>query len=403
MAFLLKLILKLFKVVFLVFMFLVPKTVFAQEWTKMGTLPELSFTVLEVIDGTMYAATFNQLFISHDSGETWQQSVFIDNEDVIPTCITKFNDKLYIGTSWEVIFSSPINQADQMWSNEINNILWVTSFAEKDGTLYAATMGDGILKQTSDGSWIFFNDSLPDYSTSVNKIVATPQSLLAAAGINGTFYRYNFAQNKWEEEYYFGAISAGFDIEDMVYVENTLYASRRNLLLRSTNDGVGWATHQQGLINGLGRVLYLGKNHIYTITTGATDTDNISWIHRKIPNSEENWEIYADNLPFHVFTIREKGNKIFATAHNGIYFRVDENLYTDIPNVATFSVYPNPSNGNFSVEINDHPIRTLKLFDLKGRLIWTKENILSDFEFCIEEKGFYILTANETSYKLVVK
>lgn len=249
----------------------------------------------------------------------------------------------------------------------------------------------------------FFNDSLPDYSTSVNKIVATPQSLLAAAGINGTFYRYNFAQNKWEEEYYFGAISAGFDIEDMVYVENTLYASRRNLLLRSTNDGVGWATHQQGLINGLGRVLYLGKNHIYTITTGATDTDNISWIHRKIPNSEENWEIYADNLPFHVFTIREKGNKIFATAHNGIYFRVDENLYTDIPNVATFSVYPNPSNGNFSVEINDHPIRTLKLFDLKGRLIWTKENILSDFEFCIEEKGFYILTANETSYKLVVK
>jgi hypothetical protein len=60
-----------------------------------------------------------------------------------------------------------------------------------------------------------------------------------------------------------------------------------------------------------------------------------------------------------------------------------------------FSIYPNPSNGNFIIESNLNEKQTIQIFDLNGRLILS-QNIIGTSEIDARslDNGFYNLTIN---------
>src|SRR5207253_2276092 len=93
----------------------------------------------------------------------------------------------------------------------------VTGIEKKGNNLYACTLGNGVYVYNQNiSNWIPFNNSLPSYSVNVNCLLSTSSALFNAAGANGTFYRYNFSINAWNEEYYY----------DMLEFQTKLFLAR---------------------------------------------------------------------------------------------------------------------------------------------------------------------------------
>jgi photosystem II stability/assembly factor-like uncharacterized protein len=268
----------------------------AQEWVKITTLPETEFTVIDNIDGILVTASGNTFYMSTNGGATWQSSEYTDEEDIIVYSMTKYNNKIYLGTSIGV-FSSPASLVHQPWNLDINT-LPVTSFAEKDNVLYASVGGFGIIKLINGTAWMGFSNGLPSYSMDVNKILSTPAGLFAFAGSNGTFYKYDSGMGQWVEDYYTGGTSAGFHVDDAEVLGNILYVSRYNNVMRSDDLGSSWVQDKEGLNGGQNRHIYIGNTHIYCLTTEAASTTHIS--KRLKTETNTNWSLNTDsgiNLP----------------------------------------------------------------------------------------------------------
>jgi hypothetical protein len=337
----------------------------AQQWAKITALPETEFTMIQKVDGIIYAASGNMLYTSSDWGQTWQDAQYTNINGLIVYAFTKFNNRLYLGTS-QGVFSTSVNQVHQPWNFDINT-LPVTSFAEKDNILYASVEGFGVMKLMNGTAWIGFSNGLPSYSMSVTKILSTPADLLAFAGANGTFYRYNFALGEWTEDYYIDGIAAGLHVDDAKVIGNTIYVSRYNKVLRSDDLGNNWVHDQQGLSIGQNRHLYEGNSDLYCITTEGTSTTFIS----KRPKTETNtsWAVNLEQTAFYTFDLLEQGDKLFAAAGDGLYVK-NGTLGVNDPLVspAVIKVYPNPSaDGKFIIE-SDTPVNDVMVYDASGRL-----------------------------------
>ncbi|MFM7758053.1 MAG: serine hydrolase [Crocinitomicaceae bacterium] len=72
-------------------------------------------------------------------------------------------------------------------------------------------------------------------------------------------------------------------------------------------------------------------------------------------------------------------------------------------NEILITVYPNPTNGLINIEIQNHTIQNIKLYDLQGRLI--KETSESQFDLSNDSNGTYFIRAQTEkgfySYKLI--
>lgn len=99
---------------------------------------------------------------------------------------------------------------------------------------------------------------------------------------------------------------------------------------------------------------------------------------------------------------------------NGIsYGLTDTNVYLGVNNIKliTFSVYPQPNNGEFTIAFNDFVITgniNVSIIDLNGRIVFTKEydeNNLLKVETTTLQNGVYILKINigeEESYQKLI-
>jgi hypothetical protein len=70
----------------------------------------------------------------------------------------------------------------------------------------------------------------------------------------------------------------------------------------------------------------------------------------------------------------------------------------------SFIVYPNPSNGQYSLHFNNIASHHLKIYDITGRLI-DQKNIIGDFNLNLSHQanGLYILKIDENIIKKIVK
>ncbi|MBM4179689.1 MAG: T9SS type A sorting domain-containing protein, partial [Ignavibacteria bacterium] len=110
----------------------------------------------------------------------------------------------------------------------------------------------------------------------------------------------------------------------------------------------------------------------------------------------------------------------YQTNNNSIFYTIEQEVFTAIENHADISscqstvgvntiqepfnmIYPNPTNGLVSVEIQNHTIENIKLYDFQGRLI--KETSESQFDISNYSNGKYFIRAQTDkgfySFKLI--
>jgi len=383
--------------VFICTLFIAP-TVGAQVWERIMDLPAAEFTALEVIDGSLYAASGNDLYISSDSGGTWTHSLITPQENIWISCFRKFNGRIYAGTS-SGIFSASSHAG--IWSRDLQTEQ-VNSFTEKDGVLYASTEVFGVLKYNGAG-WVPFNAGLPSYSRSVTEILDTPAGLLAIAGANGTFYRYNFTQSVWIEDYYSDSgFMAGIDVDDIINVGDTLYVSRYNSIYRSDDLGENWVEDKQGLLSGQTRLLYLSGDTLYSLSMIGSSLTRIN--RRDKDAAGAGWAEDAAMAPL-TYAARELGGVLFLATSQGLYIP-SETLGTPKAVDRAPAIYPNPSDGRFNIA-GDAPIHCIRVFNLAGKLVATFQEADGIRSFALPEAGAYLLSVQSgsavTAHKVIVK
>ncbi len=306
----------------------------ALTWIKLNA-PNDTITVLEEFNNIIYTASnSNTLYTSADEGATWA-TFKVGTPDVSISAISVFNGRIYLGTSNNGIFWS--TNGGKTWVNylagfqDVNpfgNLVGypVTSFAVHNNVLYASTQGNGVymLNQASD-NWSAFNNNLPQIITSydVFKILNTNNTLVAAGGVNGTFYYYDFTAGQWV-----GTLipKRGSFINEMIIDNGSIYgATTERKIIRSNDNGITWnydALDLQQVGNALSQhpTLYTGssKDYVLTIPQGAAGT----WIQQRDRNSAIGTS-WANNQQFlggiHANAILESNQRLFLGTDEGLY------------------------------------------------------------------------------------
>lgn len=372
----------------------------AQGWTKLENLPETEFTAIEVIDGTIFTASGAILYTSDDQGATWEESVITD-EEVNVLCFTKFGDKIYAGTS-DGVYSAPADNVHNNWNHDIFT-LPISSFAEREGILYASVYGFGVMR-LNDAAWMNFSTGLPTMSMNVSRIMNVSGKLFAAAGGNGAFYTYDFGAGQWVEDFYFGSISAGFEVDDAVYTNGSLYVSRENNLLRSDDEGENWVTDKTGLLEPANRFMYKGTEYLYVFTNNEQNSTLLNY--RSLGAIGTTWADNAETLPWFTYDMLQSGDKLFLAAADGIYTNDVTMGRYDAAFGDTY-IYPNPStDGRFMLQ-TDLAIDRACIYDMAGRLVHSRDNITGLEEFHLSQEGIYSITLTAgnavTTKKLIIK
>jgi hypothetical protein len=294
------------------------------KWTKLNA-PNKGINVLELVNNTIYAGIGNFLYISNDEGATWTSSEMGKPGLADVTAIKIFNNTIYAGTNASGVFSS--NDGGRNWTSNgplLNT--GVTSFAERNDKLYVATDGDGVFAlNQAQNKWDSFNNSLPRIITSylVFKILNTGNTLVAAAGVNSTFYRYDFTNNKWIES---ALPKHGSYIGDMIYDNGAIIGiGTERKILRSLNNGIDWTYDTKDLQETLpgainNEKIYAGslKHYVLINTIGG------GWVQQRdktaaVGSSWANGQELLSKIQLH--GIVELNSKLFLATDSGLYIK----------------------------------------------------------------------------------
>lgn len=371
----------------------------AQQWEPVTTLPDIEFTSIQKLNNKIYATAENKLFISSD-GTNWQSEI-IHPISITPTCMTIFNNILYVGTMENGIYYRNI-AAGSSWSHALLG-LNISTFLVHDGMLHICSQGSGVWKNIS-GTWNNLTSNLPIYSYNVTKIISINGNLLALAGANGTFYRYDETSLKWIEDYYSNSYQPGLIIDDAITNNETILAANGHHLIRSEDNGNNWTSDDIGLINGINRILFKGVNYVYALTLNPTN--NFTHFQKRISNANSgtSWGDFNEELPFYTYAITEFNGKIYAASNKGVFVKSDSALGIDNPIIKNpeIIIYPSPSiDGNINVK-SDFPIDYLEVYDLNGIKIISKSGSASNETISISGKGIYLVKI-ESNGQIITK
>jgi len=294
------------------------------QWTRLSALNK-GINVLELANNTIYAGVGNNLYISTDEGTTWTSSEIGKPGLADVTAIKVFNNTIYAGTNTSSVFSS--NDNGKNWVNKgplFNS--GITSFAERNGNLYVATDGDGVYSlNPASGNWEPFNNNLPQIITSydVFKIVNTNNTLVAAAGVNSTFYHYDFTNNQWVES---GLPKWGSYLVDVIYDKGAIIGiGTERKIIRSENNGVDWTYDTKDLQENLpgainNEKIYAGSLKYYVLI----NTIEGGWVQQRdkgaaVGSSWANGQEFLSKI--HLAGMVELNNKLFLATDSGLYIK----------------------------------------------------------------------------------
>jgi hypothetical protein len=379
-------------------------TISSAQWTRITAIHPQNIRAIAVLGDTILTTSESRfLYRSRDGGVTWD-SLTVSNNAININCLKVIDEKIFVGTSaGNGIFTS--DDFGASWTNTGQGLFTISDFVKHDNEIYASTLGNGVYKfNQQQNNWILFNDSLPSYSVNVNTMANTTNSLLIAAGSNGTFYRYNFGINGWNEEFYDGHLHPGLQINRLINNFDTLFAVSGNRIIRSDDDGLNWTNDNFGTHNGTYRIFTIGSVNHYTFTNVTTGV----WIQErnKYAVSGTSW---APNQNFislgFAFDILESENNLYLGMLDGLYVKslttkVNENK----PDDCSIQIFTNPPDISGTRITSDCNIKSYSLTNVTGQL-FSSASIMSD-EFFLQNDlapGIYFLTLNFQDNTIVKK
>nr|WP_315147857.1 T9SS type A sorting domain-containing protein [uncultured Flavobacterium sp.] len=392
---------RIFTLLLIVFL----STVANAQWTLCNKPTGVSPFSLMIHNDTIYMGTVsNGIYRSTDGGTNWTQI----NSGITSLQIWAINQvgaAVFASSTSGNVYKS-INGGDSwvLSNTGISSTAIVRKFVSYNGKIFAATTNTGILISNDNGSsWAQHNVGI--VGLVAGEIVVVENDLYAAVN-NKRVYKYDPTNQLWIEK------SNGLpnqSIGCMTYIKDdlqnvTLFVGNGNYneVAKSTNGGDNWTIAKNGLppvgvysLLGVGTTVYLGNDYgVYQSTDKG-----LNWV-----------DISGFTLTSPAKFLSKSSTDLYVLQGAALWKKSLSNLSNIDNNDGLINkkivVFPNPSNGNFNIEVDENLIgskatvynllgQKVKDFDLKAT---TTNQTLN--------KGIYLLEiekdGTKTSKKLIV-
>jgi photosystem II stability/assembly factor-like uncharacterized protein len=332
--------------------------------------------------GVILAGTFQSgIYRSTDNGISWAPlNTGLDTNNHSVLCFGKNSAGIFAGIDTTIYFS---NNNGTSWS--IVNNSGSREFAFLSDTVYAASFGTGILMSTNNGiSWVSMNAGIT--TNKVTSVIAKGHLLFAGTANDGIFVSSNSGIS-WS------AVNTGLSlpvaISCLATNGNYIYAGTgwaynpviiSQGMYISSDNGASWAHVTNGIpvAAEINDVTKAGNTMLVSIITSSKIK-----IYRSADHGAT-WSPFMNGIDtsniFGVVDIYEATSYMFCgleTSSNVSIYRIDKNEVLSINeqdnNRIPFSIYPNPTNQNATLEFDNSGKENciLKLYDIQGQLVRT--------------------------------
>lgn len=321
------------------------------QWTKVAGFSVGKINTLTPKGQVLYAGTdTGGVFASTDFGLSWAaKSTGLTNKSIAALVL---KDSVFIaglGNGFGGAISLSKNQGNT-WANPTNNYFGFLFCLAQQGNDVLAGTWYGVAKSTNNGdSWATLPTVGLPSNASVTALLANGNTIFAcvsssSAGGTGVFRSTDNGDN-WTKKST-GIVNNNF--KAMVQTGTTLLvATNGGGIYASTNNGDSWATANSGLTNLMVQHLYANGSNLLAATAEGVFLSN---------DNAATWTDISTGLPTGtiVRSITAAGSFLVIGTDSAVWRRQTSEVITGIPstpNTATLAVYPNPSNGHFTIEL----------------------------------------------------
>ncbi|MDX2069597.1 MAG: T9SS type A sorting domain-containing protein [Haliscomenobacter sp.] len=303
-----------------------------------GLKDSLNVTYLKFFGRNLYAATQNAgVFVSADTGKTWTAL----NGGLLDLNIKKIytsSSNIYILDDSYGVFQLNGSTWNSIQAGLPSNTL-LSSMAFFGNKILLGTLGQGVfIREAAGGVWTAANSGLGNLR--VTSVATNGNKLFVGTDGAGVFVA-NLDAASWATT---AATSIshttlmgldGSKIQDMAYYNGYIFASYKGGLLATSDNGQTWIA---------------GGNQFNL--PSYTSVHRISFVTTRVFVSTEFNSLYSNSLselPAIVTGVKDINNALNASIH----------------------IFPNPSNGNFSIQVKDikTTVESISVFDNLGKLI----------------------------------
>jgi len=336
---------------------------YSQQWLSLNNsaCTAIPYTFIESSGILLTTGNCN----STDNGITWTQS----SNYLTSLCYAQHSTGIFSGTDEGIFF---LGDTGSTWLQVFtSNNKMVVDLINVNDTLFAATVGSGILSSTDNGiTWTPVNTGLP--TDSIFTVVNSGNMLFAGLYSYGIYMSANSGASWFPANIGLPAIAY---IPSINVTSAGIFASNGSALFFSNNNGTSWtASSLTGVtineIKSVGNALLAG---------GFTYSGN-EGMFRSIDNGIT-WTLFNNGMPvgcpYGVSEIYSSGNYVYCGMESqcGSIYRMHVNdvltgnSETDGVNPYECEVFPNPFSNNLMVRTNGKSPSEIILLDATGRKV----------------------------------
>lgn len=343
-------------------------------------------------DSNVFVGANYGLFISNNNGITWTQSLGLPYSNVTALAVKDTN--IFAGT-WDNGMFLSINNG-QSWSaidSGFAKDTGVSILAISGNSVFAGTGGKGVYMTNNNGvTWSAINNGLPVRSN-IEGLAVNGTTLFAGGPFSNDYGLYSSTNNgvNWTSI----VPQYSFYPDAITVIDTNIFAGTYGFGMHySHNGGASWNNVNTGLPADTHGFIYI-TTMINIGTTLIAGTDSGIYISS---NYGTNWFSFNNGLvpPYlSVSALAVNGPTLYAGVGSNIYkIQLSQILSVhEIANSPEVSLYPNPSNGRFTIKTNGiNRKEYIQVFDILGRNVYAAPLNSNDTEIDLgnNAKGIYL-------------
>ncbi|NWF88124.1 MAG: hypothetical protein HXY50_01545, partial [Ignavibacteriaceae bacterium] len=297
------------------------QTRISAQWNLVENLPVSEYSTVYEFNDTLYAGTGNRLYISADSGNTWNPSAVIKEEVDFISTILKVDNTIFVGTYAHGVFKSTNNGVSwTTFNNGLTGIIDIEELVQRGDSIYAGTIGSSIYAARIDGNaWSPFNNNIPmNIAGNVFALYNFNGRLITGSGANANIYYNDAGSTNWTEVPFTKFSSLGTSMNSIISKGSILYGTGSQGIYSSTDGGLTWLQFDPGF-----SFVENGSLQIYYNTVIAMIARISGTYYYSSSNNLTQWNLFEYQPGVFTYNFAILNNKIFASRFDGLY-------YTDI-------------------------------------------------------------------------